>query len=208
MVVNDVYEMTLSKESFEEKAARGEDWMTNDIIKRPSFRKGSHQNEKFHANRSEQSHYITELLQTVEATDKTFSLFVITNIRETVQMQLAYSEFEKVVRELRDVYFIYADSYHLKLKGFRRQQGCACDEDYTKCECQNAQCRCPTARYAYGRLNFKLFRVKVTGKETYSDPLMYSLRQDAPIEEQPKPLRLATDEASDDRPVVGPGEVR
>ena len=97
-------------------------------------------------------------------------------------MQLAYNHYESIVRELRDIYFIYCDSLHLELQRFREENGCECrkdwrnPEDLPDCDC-NWSCP-PAIAYAFGKIDIRIWRVKPDGGVKQYKKNVLSLRRD------------------------------
>ena len=60
---------------------------------------------------------LEELMQNAERHGSSFTLFVVSQIRATVQTDLRMNiiELEELARELRDLYFVYTDGLHYQV---------------------------------------------------------------------------------------------
>jgi hypothetical protein len=121
---NWVSELMLSKSEFERRQSSshetGEDWMHNKMQMRPGYDKANADSrQKFEAMRSaeeKQSSYLIDLMQRVEDKKQTFTLFIISEMRTKTIIDLALGKgqdaSQDLVRELRDMYFVYTDGLH------------------------------------------------------------------------------------------------
>ena len=130
---NWVSELMLSKSEFERRQSSsnetGEDWMHNEVLLRPGYDKANADSrQKFEDMRSaeeKQSSYLIDLMQRVEETKQTFTLFIISEMRTKTIVDLALGKgqdaSQDLVRELRDMYFVYTDGLHAAVKEKMRQ---------------------------------------------------------------------------------------
>ena len=192
---NLVYELLLSKDEFQQRqqssAETGEDWTANDVLMRTAFLSGDEEaRARFEQMRSEEERrcsYLTELMQRVEEEGKSFTLFVISQINKKAKADLPHKSKEveqspllDLVRELRDLYFVYTDGLETAIK--------------PKLQLDEMEQPPPEMQfhYKYGRVDLQLFAVKLDTPTVgqYQTIMHKSLRSDSEGDGMAGPLLL------------------
>ena len=121
---NFVYEMVLSKEEFDK---RGADWTDGEIRMRALYDPKdqasveAHEKSLEHFHSKEDAEYVHQQMKDVEERRGTFTMFLVSNIRKEVQADLRHGEdLSRLVRELRDLYFVYTDGLQHEIKTSER----------------------------------------------------------------------------------------
>eukprot|EP00900_Chrysochromulina_parva_P020407 jgi/Chrpa1/29/Chrysochromulina_OHIO_Genome00000072-RA len=187
---NWVSELMLSKSEFERRQSSshetGEDWMHNKMKMRPGYDKANADSrQKFEAMRSaeeKQSSYLIDLMQRVEEKKQSFTLFIISEMREKTIIDLALGKgqdaSQDLVRELRDMYFVYTDGLHAAVKEKMRQSLDVDVNDWPDYD----------FRFRYGRVDVQIHVAKQSNQEA-TVAMKKSLRfSDVPEKDE---LRLA-----------------
>lgn len=117
--------------------------------------------------------FVKELMAEVEQDAGSFTMFVISKIRHDVQGDLKKEKFDNLVRELRDLYFVYTDGLHNEVRGKEWAH-----EDL---------------RYRYGPVDIELHSVKMDTSLKYITLNRKSLRYDRELSDpllqaQPQPV--------------------
>ena len=97
------------------------------VLLRPNYSSGkggerSRQRfEELRTDAEKTANYIEDVLKKVEEKKQTFSAFIVTKIRDAVQphLQPDGTELSNLVRELRDLYFLYSDCLHNEIRVHR-----------------------------------------------------------------------------------------
>ena len=167
-----VYELLLDKDQFEERTQAGKDWFENSTLVRDSAHQTPVDFERCRSAEEDACTYLKALLRKIEERPGTFTAIVISKLKDhDVQRDLKLADFEKVARELRDIYFVYTNNLQKELNRFVEQNNLG---------------GLPKATYEFGRPDIRLNVVpldSIGGSASRQKPKVYSLRTDAPAAE-------------------------
>ena len=122
-----VCEMVLSTDAFEKKKNDGGDWTQGEIKTRPVYNKQKAKTkelfESFRSDKEKECSYVPYAMQAAEEKHRPFSLFMVSQIHESVHEALKYEitdtdgvpgrggheSLQDMMRDLRDMYFVYTD---------------------------------------------------------------------------------------------------
>jgi hypothetical protein len=160
-----VHEMEMSADAFEERRKSGGDWTVGTIGTRELF--DPRKPEYFERHRTQDEldcSYLMSLMKRVEGGGRrSFSLFLISQIKEERNQHLTEASLDDLARELRDMYFVYVDALH---------------------HCMHVEEDLPhePMKYRHGPIDIQLFAAQQESRQKHEIRLHKSLRCDAPDE--------------------------